>query len=249
MINYLKSENYRLLHKKSIYMTSGICLFLITAAALVLYFFHQSDPGFPYGTSIFLYSNVISSGIVIMFVGFLFNTALTGKDASVMKQAVSFGISRNMIFWSKLIVTLSYFLLLCLIGLILVISLGESLFVSEEQSIRNFLAASFNMLPIVLSGFFIIHALKMLKIGDIYIIIFLFFLLIFSGDLLRWMLGSFSQLNEFYQYAPSTLLNDNLMSYMDQSAQFDFRFWVTGIVISLIFLIIGMMMFTNKNID
>lgn len=249
MINYLKSENYRLLHKKSIYMTSGICLFLITAAALVLYIFHQSDPGFPYGTSIFLYSNVISSGIVIMIVGFLFNTALTGKDASVMKQAVSFGISRNTIFWSKLIVTLSYFLLLCLIGLILVISLGESLFVSEEQSIRNFLAASFNMLPIVLSGFFIIHALKMLKIGDIYIIIFLFFLLIFSGDLLRWMLGSFAQLNEFYQYAPSTLLNDNLMSFMDQSAQFDFRYWVTGVVISLVFLAIGMMRFTNKNID
>ncbi|WP_088036397.1 ABC transporter permease [Evansella clarkii] len=249
MINYLKSENYRLLHKKSIYMTSGICLFLITAAALVLYIFHQSDPGFPYGTSIFLYSNVISSGIVIMIVGFLFNTALTGKDASVMKQAVSFGISRNTIFWSKLIVTLSYFLLLCLIGLILVISLGESLFVSEELSIRNFLAASFNMLPIVLSGFFIIHALKMLKIGDIYIIIILFFLIIFSGDLLRWLLGSFSQLNEFYRYAPSTLLNDNLMNFMDQSAQFDYRFWITGIAISLIFLIIGAMRFTNKNID
>ncbi|WP_078592906.1 ABC transporter permease [Evansella clarkii] len=249
MINYLKSENYRLLHKKSIYMTSGICLFLITSAALVLYFFQQSDSNFPYGTSIFLYSNVISSGIIIMIVGFLFNTALTGKDASVMKQAVSFGISRNTIFWSKLIVTLSYFLLLCLIGLILVIGLGESLFVSEEASIRNFVAASFNMLPIALGGFVMIHALKMLKVSDIYIIIFLFFLLIFSGDLLRWLLGSFSQLNEFYQYAPSTLLNDNLMSFMDQSAQFDFRFWVTGIVISLVFLAIGMMRFTNKNID
>lgn len=131
-----------------------ICLLLIVAAAAVLYYSQQLEPNFPYSTSIFFYSNVIGGGMLIIVVGFLFNLALTGKDTSLLKQSVSFGVSRKTIFWSKLILTLCYFLLVCMGGLLLMIGLGESLFVSEEQSIRNFLIASLNMVPIVLSGFF-----------------------------------------------------------------------------------------------
>ncbi|WP_413375704.1 ABC transporter permease [Alkalihalobacillus sp. 1P02AB] len=249
MINYLKSENYRLLRKKGLYLTSIICLLLIVAAAFGLHYFQQYDPNFPYGTSLFFYANVITSGILIMIVGFLFNLALTGKDRSLIKQPVSFGISRNTIFWSKLVLTLSYFVLLCVVGLLLVIGLGEGLLISEEQSIKNFVVASLNMGPIVLSGFMMIHVLKMLKVGDVYIIIVLFFLFILSGDLLRWLLGSVSGLNELYKYAPSTLLNDNLMSFMNQTAQFDYLFWVTGMVISLILLPIGANRFAKQPID
>lgn len=249
MINYMKSENYRLLRKKSLYLTSVICFLLITAAAFVLYYSQQQQADFPYATSSFFYSNVIGSGILVIIVSFLFNLALTGKDMSLIKQAVSFGVSRNTIFWSKLILTLSYFLLVCVVGLFLMIGLGESLFVNEEQSVRNFLVASFNMVPLVLSGFFIIHMMRMLKIGEVYILIILLFLFLFLGDLLEMMLRLVPGINELYKYAPSTQLSDNLINFMNQSVQFDFRYWVTGIVISVVSLLLGVIKFGKRNID
>ncbi|WP_245544964.1 hypothetical protein [Lentibacillus jeotgali] len=110
---------------------------------------------------------------------------------------------------------------------------------SEEQSVSNFLIASSNMVPIVLSGFFMIHVLKMLKVSEVYIIIMFLFIFIFSGDLLYML----------FDYTPSTLLNENLMSFVNYSVQFDYRHWVTGIMISVISLLIGVKGFAKQNID
>lgn len=249
MINYMKSEKYRLLRQKGLHLTSLICFLLITAAAVVLYLTAKSDPNFPYGTSLFFYSNIIGSVVLILIVAFIFNASLTGKDMSLIKQSVAFGISRNTIFWSKLILTLSYFLFICMIGIVLMIGLGENLFASEEQSVKNFLIACFNILPIALSGFCIIHMLKMLKIGDVYIMIVLLFTYMFSGDLLKMMFQSISRLDELYKYAPSTLTHENLVNFMDHAAQFDYRYWITGIVISVFSLLIGVRRFAKQNID
>src|SRR5690625_961953 len=134
MINYVKSENYRILRKKSLYITTAICFLLMTVAAIVLYLMPKADPNFPYSTSLFLYSNVISGGLLILIVSFLFNGTLTGRDSSVIKQSISFGISRGSIYWSKLLLTVSYFLAVCCLGLVLIIGLGEGLLKSEEQT-------------------------------------------------------------------------------------------------------------------
>ncbi|WP_243290954.1 ABC transporter permease [Bacillus sp. FJAT-47783] len=186
---------------------------------------------------------------MIIIVGFIFNLALTGKDMSIIKQAVSFGISRNVIFWSKLILTLSYFLLICVVGVILMILLGENLLNSDHQSVSNYLVACVNMAPLVLSGFFLTHTLKMLKVGDVYIIIVLLFIYGLSSNLLRILFRPFTGLNELYKYMPSTMLSDNLMNFVDDVVQFDYKFWVVGIVISLIALLIGARKFSNQNID
>jgi len=245
----MKSENYRLLRKKSLYITSIIGLTLITAAAIILYLSGEFEQNFPYATSLFFYMNVIDSKVLILIVAFLFNMLLTGKDMFLTKHAVSFGVSRNMIFWTKLFLTLSYFLFLCLIGLLLMIGLGENLLESEEQSIRNFLTASFNMLPIVLSGFFLIHMLKILRVGDVYIIVILLFFFVFSGDLLRMLLRPISALEEMYRYAPSALLSENSIKFMNLQAQFDYHYCVVGVVISVVSLLIGAKIFARQNID
>lgn len=249
MINYLKSENYRLLHKKSLYLTSVICLLLIAGAAAVLHFSHQMDPNFPYATSKFFYSNVLGTGAIIIFVGFIFNLTLTGKDTDLIKQSVSFGISRRIIFWSKLILTLSYYLLICVIGLGFVVMLGETFFAGEDQVVRNFLLASFNMIPIVLSGFVMIHALKMLIRDEIYIIFLLAFVFIFSGDMLRILFRGVASLNELYLYAPDSLLHENLMSFLNNQAVLGFEYWISGFVISGIALWFGATRFAKHNID
>ena len=249
MINYLKSESYRLLRKRTLHMTSVACFLLIAAAAVVLYMFGESEAGFPYATSLFFYSNVIGGGGLILLIAFLFNLSLTGKDRLLLKQSVSFGISRNTIFWSKLILTLSYFLLICVIGLLLMLGFGENLLTNEEQSSRSFLIASLNMLPLILSGFIMIHVLKMLRFGDAYIIMIVLFVFTFSSNIIRMLFQPISGLNQLYKYTPNTLLNDNLMSFMDQTVQLDYRYWLVGTIISVIVLLIGVGKFAKKNID
>ena len=249
MINYLKSENYRVLRKKTIYVTTMACFFLIIAAAIVLYISGEKDADFPYVTSLFFYSNVVSGGVLILIVALLFNQSLTGKDLSLLKQSVSFGISRNTIFWSKLLLTLSYFLLICVIGLLLMVGLGENFFANDEQSTRSFIIASINMLPVILSGFFMIHVMKMLRFGDVYVIIIVLFVFTFSGTVFRVLFRPISGLNELYKYTPSELLNENLINFMAQTVQLDFRFWVAGIFIALVILPIGVRKFAKQNID
>ncbi len=94
-----------------------------------------------------------------------------------------------------------------------------------------------------------IHMLRMLKVGEVYIIIMLLLIFMVSGDLLRVIFRSIPGLDELYLYAPSTLLNENLMSFMNQAADFDYRYWIAGIVISVISLLIGAKKFANQNID
>ncbi|GAB2575401.1 ABC transporter permease [Gracilibacillus alcaliphilus] len=249
MMNYIKSEHYRLLRKPSLYVTSGICLLFQVMAALLLYFFNQFETDFPYATSRFLYSNVVSSGTLLVIIAMLFNLMLTGKDMSLIKQAISFGISRTTIFWTKFMLTLSYFLLLCIASLFLIIGLGENLLSQEENSIANFLIALSNMIPLVFAGFSIIHMMRMLKVATMYIIIFLLVLFTYSGELFWMIFRSINGLNELYKYGPDILLRNNLNHFMDQAAYVDYRCWITGIVLAFIALLIGTRKFTKQNID
>ena len=249
MINYLKSEQYRLVRKKSLHLTSIICLLLIVAAAAVLHYSQKADPNFPYATARFFYSNLIGSGGLIIIVSFLYNFSLTGKDATLLKNAVSFGISRNTIFWSKLLMTLSYFLFISILGIGLMIGLGETLMTSDGQSVKDFLTAIVNMLPIILSAFFLIHSLKMLKVGEVYIFILMLLIFVFSGDLLRVLFRPFTSLQEVYKYAPDTLLNENLLNFMNQTVQFGTQTWITGVLLSLIALLMGVTKFAKRTID
>src|SRR5690625_3167590 len=103
MLNYMKSERYRLMRKKSLHITTVICLVLITAAAAVLYYSEQYDSSFPYATSSFFYSNVIGNTTLILIVALLFNLALTGKDLSLINQSLLFEFFCNIIFCLKLL--------------------------------------------------------------------------------------------------------------------------------------------------
>ena len=101
------------------YLTISISLGLVIAAILALYLSLQADGHFPYGTNRFLYLNVLSVFPLILLIGFLVSRQLLGSDISMVKQSVAFGISRNRIFFTKLVLTLTEFLLLCSMGILI----------------------------------------------------------------------------------------------------------------------------------
>lgn len=249
MINYLKSERYRLMRKHILHLTCAICCALIIVAAFVLDFFGRNEVDFPYATSFFFYGNVIGGFVVIFIISLLVNGSLTGKDLALLKQSVSFGISRNTIFWSKLMMTLGYFLLLCLIGMILMIGLGETLFPNDAQTLRSFLLASVNMFPLVVSGFILIHVLKMCRIGDVYTVIIVLIVYMMSDRIVNVMFRRIDGLNELHKWTPSALLNENMMQYVEYTVMFDWKYWIVGMVISLIVLPLGIIVFRKQDID
>lgn len=249
MINYLKSENYRLIRKKYLHFTSLAFCMLIIIAAFVLDFFGEHEVGFPFATNFFFYANVIGGGVLIFIIALLVNGSLTGKDLSILKQSVSFGFGRNTIFWSKLIVTLTYFLSLCLVGMLLMVGLGESLFPKDPDAFRSFLIASSNMFPLVVSGFFVIHTLKMNRIGDVYTIIIVLFVYTFSDTVVNLLFRRVEGLSQLYKLTPSALLNENNMNYMDYTVTLDWRFWLVGMIISIVALSLGSRAFYKKDID
>lgn len=249
MINYLKSEQYRLMRKKTLHLTSVICCALIIGAALILNYFGRNEVDFPYATSFFFYSNVIGGGVFLFIIALLVNGALTGKDLSLLKQSVSFGISRQTIFWSKLLLTLGYFFLLCLIGMALMVGLGETLFPTDKETLRNFLLACVNMFPLVVSGFFLIHALRMSRIGEAYTVVIVLVIYTMSDSIVNVLFRRVEGLTELYKWMPSALLNDNILQYMESTVTFEWKFWMVGIAMSLIILAIGIRVFQRKDID
>lgn len=250
MMNYMKSEHYRLIRKKSLHLMSLIACTLIIAFAFVLDYFGRNEVGFPYATAYFYYSNVVNGGVLLFIIVLLVNSSLTGKDLTTLKQSLSFGISRMTIFWSKLIITFIYFLLLCFIGIVIMTVLGEILFAGDEaSSLSGFLIACVNMFPIVLSAFMLVHVLQMNRVNVMYTIIAILVIYTASDGIVNLMFRAIDPLQDLYKWTPSALLNENALGFMKNTVTFAWSNWVIGISLSLIILVLGLVQFHKKDID
>src|SRR5699024_2903583 len=208
---------------------------------------HVED--FRYDYNVFFYSNVVGSTFLLIIIAFIFSTLLTGKDRGMMKQSVSFGIKRSTIFWGKLLLTLAYFVALCIIGMLLMVFLGENFLPVRTGGLNQFLLATLNILPMILSGFAIIHTLKMIKFNDVYTLVVIFFIYVISGELVHLLFKPVSGLNELYKWMPNEILDDNLLKFVDQSVVLDYRSWLVGVLLIVISLTLGQFIFSKQNID
>ncbi|WP_414841670.1 hypothetical protein [Enterococcus saccharolyticus] len=248
MIAYLKSENYRFLRKKNFYMISIACFSLLIAAGSLLRFFGRTESTFPYANAKFFYTNVVSAGGIILFVALLVNLILTGNDCQVLKQSISFGLSRKKIFLTKLSVTMGYFLGLCLLGIGTTVLVGELLFPYEAHVLTAYMLSLVNMAPLIISGFILAHSLMMLGVKEIIICGILIFIYSLSDTLLIFLSNYIDFVKMIADYAPSTLLTTNLNQFMSLTTSFNGTAWLVGVILSCVALIVGMKQFEKKSI-
>lgn len=106
MLNYLKSEWYRISRGKELYLLVGI-LCAIVLAANVLLRVMTTTPDFPYSTVRFSLSNLISSLGMLFFAAGLLVWVLFSDDRKdgTFKNAIAYGISRRTLFVGKCIVS------------------------------------------------------------------------------------------------------------------------------------------------
>ena len=121
MLNYARSEWYRITRGCEFYAFTGVLCGLGLAANLLLFGVGSSDPDFPYATVRFSLSNVICAPSLSFFVAGLLVWNLfsdEGKDGT-FKNAVSHGLSRRDLFLGKCLVSTALGLI-CLAGVVLI---------------------------------------------------------------------------------------------------------------------------------
>lgn len=103
MINYMKSEWYRIANSKEIYILTGVLSGLTILLNLMLYISNRKIENFRYGTVSFSLSFLVAQLIFILVagmavVGILFSGE---KRNGILKNAIAYGISREKIFLGK----------------------------------------------------------------------------------------------------------------------------------------------------
>ena len=106
MANYMKSEFYRILHEKTIYLLTFVIMGLAVFVNVVLYLFSTLTPQFRYGTVRFVFGLLITD-MQFFYIGALLVVMFLSSDEyknGVLKNAVAGGIGRTQIFLGKCIV-------------------------------------------------------------------------------------------------------------------------------------------------
>ncbi|MCH8646958.1 hypothetical protein SHJJP8921_001219 [Staphylococcus lugdunensis] len=240
MINYLKSENYRLTHSKGIYLYTAIISGLIILAALTLVNFGHTTNNFPYSRAKYLYGNVISGAIPIMFVASAMNLLVNSrKNRQIIKQSLSFDISKGIIYWSKFLLFLVYFVLLCVICILVTIGMGLTVFNKDMKSLHDFVISICNMAPLVFGALALVHVLNSLKINGIFSMILTLIIYYYSAGLLRLLKYIDKEFIIIYKNSPIHGFKNILEEYLNGMSTFHVEYWFLGIGLSIVILALG----------
>ena len=106
MVNYMKSEWYRITHTKDIYVVTGALAGLTLFMNLVLFISRQKLEDFKYGTTSFSLSCLISGMYILLLAGMGVAYVLFAGDLrkGIVKNAIADGISREKIFLGKCVI-------------------------------------------------------------------------------------------------------------------------------------------------
>lgn len=127
MINYIKSELYRITHSATLYVVMigfSIAPLLLN---LMLYGFNVSKPGFTYSTTSFSYSNIVANPMFFCIAALILTFALYegNKKNGNYRNIVASGISREQIFVGQFIV--------CLISSIVVMTVTVVIYIFSAE--------------------------------------------------------------------------------------------------------------------
>lgn len=108
MLNYVKSELYRITHSHALYALGFTFMLAPIIVNILLYCFIRLEPTFPYATTSFSYSNIVASPmffcIAALLMVFVFYDG--NKKNGNLKNVICAGISREKIFFGQIVVCL-----------------------------------------------------------------------------------------------------------------------------------------------
>ncbi|MCM2139858.1 hypothetical protein [Vagococcus fluvialis] len=247
MINYLKSDLFRLSKKKSGYILLLILTVSQILLAISLEFFQRTEPGFPYGTTKFFYSNIFgSASLLLILVCFLSNTLL-GKDRKLIPTSIALGITRKDIFIGKFILTLFYtiFVLFILGGITYLI--GETIISNTDSSVAvDYIISLVNLAPILLSSFVVAYSCTFIFDSEIASIIVVLLCYRILALIITGLAQIFTSISVIETYFPANALNDILTNFMSGNVHTSVINWLVNIFIAITFFFIGLRIVQKK---
>ena len=108
MLNYIKSEFYRITHSAMLYAVGFAFAAAPTLMNIMLYCFTLSKPDYPFSTTSFSFSNVVANPMIFCVAALFLVYALYegNKKNGNLKNAIASGLSRGKIFIGQVIVCL-----------------------------------------------------------------------------------------------------------------------------------------------
>lgn len=121
MLNYIKSEFYRVFHSKGFYIFNGTCMVLVLVMNLLLWSLActAGPGGFHYANTGFAFMMLYSGGFqAVLFLSYALSSIIFGAEFKnrTINNSIAGGCSRETLFIGKLIVTL----VCCALTLVLV---------------------------------------------------------------------------------------------------------------------------------
>lgn len=166
MINYLKSEVYRLSLMKSTYFIPVSLLAFLFFMLGITYITALDNPEFPYNNANFIFMFVQSSiTVVSALIPFIVNKIFADEYGNgTFKNSIAYGVNRKILYFGKLILMMTYAIFVSAIVLILFVIgtniLMESGTTADMESQRIFIKAVFKSIPIFLAMLSFSHMLS-----------------------------------------------------------------------------------------
>lgn len=258
MLNYIKSEFYRNINTKGNY----IFLFGFMAFAcflnIVLGTFANNDVNFRYANTAFSFSSFYSAmgGIVLICLPFALLVCGQEFKNNTLKNSISYGISRNQIYFSKFLVEI-------VIGTINLVLISASYIISayimlEDSGILHFnylIRAIVACIPLFLVGVVLAHCLYFILENEISVWTTWIIIMIVVPKILSMLGKKIVVFNKIASYMPINIMNTYtyqegstsvLMSWMDK--QVFIKCFVVGIIGTIIFYTLGLVLFKKRDI-
>lgn len=150
MINYMRSELYRIAHSKGIYIfTLVLMAFGILINGILCWVGILDGPSFPYDSTSFSYSNIVATPTLFYAMSAIIASLLYegNRRNGNLKNSVAFGISRTKIFIGEILVGIIICMIsvVCILGTYIISAelLLESTGVYTRYDIMNELIAVF----------------------------------------------------------------------------------------------------------
>lgn len=257
MINYIRSECYRILHTKEIYVCTGILSLLTLMYNVLSWVLVRLDPSFRYGTVAFSLSNLASMLSLLMVVGGIYALIMFNDNKSgVMKNAVAYGISREEIFLGKSIVCiLSAFCSLCVI---LTVYIGSAVLLLEPGVEENAPAILIKGVAcmLIMAAAFVVFAVACITCfeRDIYGIIVWYFVASIAPRILSLVGLKVKAVGLIASWMPENYLSDGVHINMSgweclwQTPEGVAKCLVSGMIGLIVFVVLGLAMCRKREV-
>ena len=252
MLNYMKSELYRTLRNRSLWIATSVAATLMFAVIFILNHF-ASDPTFPYSDTRFALGNIYMQMMLVLLFAVIFVLYMNDNEEKqhTIKHSVAFGFKRSTIYMGRFVtqILVSSIVYIVLVSLYTLLAYGL-LQHSNEGELELLLRVSFGSMTclfavIAVTDYFLINYdnQSVATVSSVFILVGL--PIIFNS--LGRKIGVFEVLSEILPYNLMASYGPLFSTEMDKTTAL-LQCLGIGTIWMVLFLVLGVMKFNRKEI-